>query len=451
MNKFFVGAALIFAVACSDDNPGGDGPDGGPDGPDGPGMGTEIAMTVVPAGKAGVNHVVFAAYQDGEGLWQPMAATNGVYKARVQNGRYGIAFACAPFSRFFGANPEASIIIRHWTTGEKTDHTDEQCFEVDRPNTLAGTVTGDAALVFRAVEAPRGYGRVDSADYSYSLKVPAGKTDVFASGEGSLRTQLKLVRLRDVDPTTDSPLVIDLDAGVSPVIEAVTTPPGPTVSIGTALRTKDGAFALFLNMPQGEPFNVYRAAPSSLLRDGDLIRVRARTSDVSFSETSFAYLGAPAPVSLSFAPSFPSAAPAVVQGARVSLTFGFTPVTPTLPNVDYSVSAATIDDDGGFLQQTTFSRGWVGTASSIAYSFPDFSSIPGWLSVMAIQPRKKIFWRVSKLEYNTEQYVAGRLFRATEHFGEVGEYCGNTRVEPVFEQCDPPNGTTCSETCQTIP
>jgi hypothetical protein len=439
MKKLILSAALITAMGCSDDGPGE---------PDARLDGTEISMTLSSAGKVGKAHVAFVAYQDGDGAWQAMTGTKGVYKARVQSGRYGIAIGCTSFRRFHGGPLTPSIEIQHWAIAEKTSLTDEGCFEVARPRTITGTIIGNSALTTKTVEALDSAGDPVSNNY-YSINLPAGKTDVFALGDNFVHDVTKLVRLRDVDPVTASPLAINLDAGVSPVTTPVTVPPGSNL-IESVLRTKEGAFRWNWKTVQ-QPY-AYYAPPSSMLREGDLIRVIGHRYTYEFVERSSVYLDAPAPIALVFAPLFQSSAPKVMQGSNVSLTFEFTPVAPVLAISSYTVTAnaGVIDETGPCLHRATFSSGWIGSITPVSYSFPDLSSIRGWVRSMVIKPRKQIPWEVERSETNTEQYVAGRLLRTQSYIGVTGEYCGNNRIEPAFEQCDPPNGTTCSAACQTV-
>jgi cysteine-rich repeat protein len=120
-----------------------------------------------------------------------------------------------------------------------------------------------------------------------------------------------------------------------------------------------------------------------------------------------------------------------------------------LPIVDYALSAITDDAQRESSIRIQMSRGWIGAGVAVTYRAPDFTTFPGWDASMALKPRAAVQWRVSRDEVSTREFVVGRRFQNTEYSGMVGSYCGNGTVEPAYEQCDPPNGTTCSATCQT--
>jgi len=126
------------------------------------------------------------------------------------------------------------------------------------------------------------------------------------------------------------------------------------------------------------------------------------------------------------------------------------------------------------------SPGWLSDHGSARFELPDLSGVDGWIPELAQTSRGRIKWTVTHAGASAVDDVVGHSFRSSAS-GTLGEYCGDGVVNgdedcddglngaardtpscdldctapvcgdgytnPYVEQCDPPNGASCSASC----
>jgi hypothetical protein len=441
MKTIAIALVSMFPLGCGDNDP------GQPE-PDDPDV-VEITMTAYSAAalaaNGGMQHVAFVAYQDGDGPWQAMSGEAGVYKAKIQSRKYGIAVGCAPFQRGDGSVPGSNVSFYHATVDEITTQQDFGCYQLLRPYRVTGTVVGDPVPEGIVVAGRDAFASPD-LDNRFAFDTRSYRTPIFGYSEMATFRPTGIVRVDSVDPTAGAPVQLDFSKGVDPIPQSLTLPSGfvPT-TIFSSLRV---AGDIFLFMRDRTVITSYLAPPASLLRGGDLIRVNVGAGGAP-TLSSAVYLAAPGPVSLTFATPFPGGAPTVSAGTDLRPIIAFSVGGHGFPIVDYQFSAVTSDGQSAAAVVVSLSLGWLGGDGPVTYQVPDLSQIPGWSPVFALQPRSEISWSMVRLELTTRNLDVSRKEMRTSYLGSSGSYCGNRIIEPAFEQCDPPDATTCSNTCQT--
>src|SRR5262245_24317297 len=74
---------------------------------------TDLTISVYPAGalaKGATANAPLVAFQDGDGAWQALTGSGGVYHATVTRMRYAVAVACTPIPDFSAMSIYAQTI-----------------------------------------------------------------------------------------------------------------------------------------------------------------------------------------------------------------------------------------------------------------------------------------------------------------------------------------------------
>lgn len=399
--------------------------------------------------------VTLAAYQQGDGPWQPMTLQNGTYTATVAPGRYAVAMGQRNLSS--PSNEYTDIQIKHATTDETHDPMFFSPFTFPEPYRLVVDVRG-VDVDERAVIAVNGGGFLGYDNGQHALASSRRFVELFVilrqrSSGSSPRPEvpLKVFRLVNVDLLGTPQIVVDFNLPLAaPLAYPVAFGSASSGMVNSYVRTPSGAVLL------GRSPNTFYALPSSIAYPTDIISASASTPSMPGTpvQSTYNYPLSAGPLLLHYGTVNPAPAPVAIQTPYIRPSFLLPQVGGELPFTDYTYQffSDAIDDNASIATLWTFyfTDGWVRDATSSRYDAPVFAGLPGWTSEMAPLPRTMVSWSASVAEQNVRGIQPGRIVRSTTTFGSIGEYCGNGVVELGWETCDPPNGVTCSERCSSL-
>lgn len=384
--------------------------------------GTEIVFTAYPADvlarDGGSTDVGFVAIQDGDGPWQVVTGQNGVYKARVQNKRYGVAVACKGHRQGSSSSTYSGVDVMLTTTDESTALNSYSCYTPAAPKVVTGSVTGETGTDLAEVQVSS-FERLQPAETrTFSFHAPTRRLSVFGITRpvgSSSSSPSRVVRAPDVDTAVTSSVNVDFSQSMELATQPLTlaTRPG-TVTVSSGVYSNND----FYVQARGTATS-YRVVPASMLNAGDLIRVSAtHTTDDLGWEISNLFLAQPAPASIGFGQPLTAAAPSFPAGAQRLPVFSFTAGGATLANVSYDAVASTSTETQERSLHVSLSRGWLGGDRAVSYSFPDLSGIAGWQDSMALHPGE-VSWTVARGERSARVVVAGSTSYSVGRTGVV--------------------------------
>jgi hypothetical protein len=436
-----VGASMsvLCAVAC------GGGGSSTPDAPPGVDAGVDAAgnsgLTIklynhFPFVEGDTSNGDFVAAQDGDGPWTQLTGDHGVYTMPRSADRYGVLVVCR-----FGTTTVTKVFLK-WAA-EGLLHTTSSC-QVDPapakvpvtvklrniPTGMTGVVTGPTTTSARG------------SDGDVVLQLAPTSNELFAWLYDAQMRASKMVRIPPFVPQAAQSFTIDFTAGADLDHLPLTVGPTPPEAVLAGVTTATGEY----DITSGAPGSTYAVPPAALRRPGDRILVEV-FGDPAINQTARAELVTPGPLTINLLPA--------LTGATVSATTGAAPVpTWTLPALPATRSQARVlmvastsraSDGVNRRWQVFLARARLAGMASLSYTLPDFAALPGFPSDLALLGRNQLDWTATADDITTQADGSTILVTSSTQ-GKTGEYCGNGTTEPP-ETCDPPNGTTCSNTC----
>lgn len=385
-----------------------------------PAVGTEVVVTTYPADvlsrDGGSVHVGFVAIQDGDGPWRALTGTGGVYRARITNRRYGVALGCKGHA--LGSFTESGIGISYYTTDETTAPLDYSCFVSAAPRTITGTITGELAGNLAQVQVDSLNRVTPDADGRFQVSTRTGRMAVFGLARPPGNTPSNptlMVRAPDIDTATTASVRVDFSRAVAITSYPLTIPSRPGfVAVRSGVRTNGALYAQMDGTTTS-----YRAAPSSLLLPGDLLRLTATHSDLSSYEISTTYLGQARAASLDFGKPLAADTTTVARAGRRVPVFTFTAAGATFSTAFYAGNASTSLGTESRSSYVRFSRAWLGGDREVSYTFPDLSNIPGWEASMELHPDIELSWEISRNEYSSAAVSDGQVSYSVGRYGMI--------------------------------
>jgi len=468
-----VALALALAIsACGDDGGGGG---GGTDAPpiSGSDLTIEIHRSFPFVDGDTADDAKFVAVQDGDGGFVAATGVNGLYHVHINSDRYGIAVGCLD-SGF------ATIEVVQQVVADGTTY-DTACKFTPSPAKLDVTVKNLPAGHRLRLRTNRNI-RLASSDETVSIEVPPGTTELFGTLTDSARNVVKLFRIPAIEVQTTTAITIDVATdGVAPDSLPLTlTPSDPTATVRTlAVRPYGTVNFQGVGIPLGASPK-YVMLPPALRQADDLYVISVDGETASHSRT----VKTPGALAFAFPAALTAAPPMLVKTSFLHPVFTFTPTTAVLPIQSYFVEASNFSNfDAVVLRDwfATLSAAWVAGAPSLRYEFPDLSALPGFAE-LALQDRERLDTTIMRTETTSEVAVDGAEATSSRASGVIGEFCGDGVVQagetcdpgdagetatcdsdctPVAcgdnvvnltagEDCDPPDGTTCSVTCTAL-
>jgi hypothetical protein len=315
----------------------------------------------------------FAAYQDGNGAWQPLSGANGSYSFPVTDAakRYGLALACSGTS---GPLTATTVRIFHAVQSELPG----VVFGCMKPVTgfaVSGAITnGSASTAAFAVGVS-----ASTATASYALAgVPGGTRDLLLAALPASGPATKVVL--DRATTLSAPLTRDVDFGTEgfvPTSQAVTLTNVPAAATGAGevdFFTSGATFAQ-TGAVSGTT-GTFWGIPVASQVSGDVHLLRAKNADGSTpaaTQSIERWFVTPADQTADFAAIGPFGAAAVTAPTA----------TP------YALFKADFDNAGVQLYQLSFkdptrdwavlvTPAWLGAGATHSYSVPDLSAVSGF-------------------------------------------------------------------------
>jgi hypothetical protein len=394
-------SSLLAAVGCGDNDSAID---------ENPAMvGTEITLSVIPAADLAANggnaYVGVVAFQDGDGPWQAMESSDGGYRATVKAQRFGVAVGCKQHLLQGTTLAVAFLSVQHATVGEGTALSDFTCVELAKPHKITGTATGlpSTKSVFR-IGTGEGSSNTNARADGFAVSSYAAPTDVVGYYDGGSPGASKVVRVSDVDPVQNAPILLDCAAaGATPVTSPVTVPAGgPPVLVSAHVRNHaDGRYLQLWSLANQQQ---YSTMPRALLRTGDLIRVGITSAQPAASREAFVFLAEPGPVTLELGAPFTPPSPTLAKTPAPLATFSVAATASALPLVSYQLTASTRAGTTATSQVVTLSQAWLKDRGSSDYQLPDLSAVPGWERTMALSSGAPVRWETARYARSAKGY-----------------------------------------------
>jgi hypothetical protein len=323
------------------------------------------------------------AVQDGDGPWQVVTGTNGMYTAPIATGRYSAVMVCtrntAAFVNLVHATLAELPIVHMFCAG---DPGPTATVAVTMSNITAGE-TATARIGRLGAQA------TPASPVAMVSNVVPGTQDIVVTQRASISApvdRMAIARDRDVAAGANT-ASIDLNAlGFAPQSLALTVTGaldvGETASLGAAYISPHATFALLPIIGTTS----YQAVPSAQLQPNDLQDVsytgmgnnRIRTMELKVHDPLAAAISLPLHVTGQIDSV---AATPFVQWRMI--------VTPYPNAALYTASAFS----GSTFHQTWISKGWFGSATS--YTLPDLTAIPGWNAAWNLAPGVSTGWALT--------------------------------------------------------
>jgi hypothetical protein len=480
IDKHVLLATLLSLAACGDDGntvtPDAPPPDGTPVG--GNDVTVEIHKGFPFVDGDTADDATFVAVQDGDGPFVAATGTNGVYKVHITNDRFGVAVGC-------NDSAAASFVDIEIIQQTVADGLVYKTFCKSQPDsaTLNVTVKNLPAGQRLRLRTPRNVGTA-GADGTLISTVPSGTTELFGTLTDANRNVLKLFRIPSIEVAQSANVTIDVAAdGAAPDVSGTFTvsPDDPTSILKTAVVRPYGSVTLTgATNPIGASRS-YLMVPAPLRQGDDLFRFTMTGATGSTSRT------AKTPGVLAFAlpTQFTAPNPELKTTPFLHPVWTFDPTPSALPNQSYFLDASNFGDFTAPLLRdwfVTLSARWVAGQTTVRYEFPDLSGMPGFADV-ALIARERLDTTIQRLESSAAFNVDGAESTNSSSFGVIGEFCGDgvTQNPPeacdpgdagesetcdfdctpaecgdgitngsAGEECDPPDGATCSAECKSL-
>jgi hypothetical protein len=411
----------------------------------------------------------FVAVQDGDGAFALVTGSGGVYRVPITSNRYGIAIACV--------DPDFSIVeIVQQTVADGTTYR-TACKGPPTTATLDVTVVNLAAGQRLRLRTQRAL-RTVSTNETTTLNVEPGTLELFGTLTDLNRNIVKLFRVPAIQVQPSAAITIDVAAdGAAPELHPVTV--AGTATVQTSVVRPYGGISLSTPIPLG-PTPRYVVPPAALRQADDLYRIAVTGSSGVHTRT----VKVPGPLSFQLPSALEAAPPMLIKTPFLRTRVTFSPTAPVLPIQSYIIDTSNIADETAPQTRDWYvlmSSAWVGGASSITYELPDLSAIPGFADVVLLD-RQRLDTVITRTELTSLSAVDGAESTTTSAQGSVGEYCGDGVMQPVEvcepgidgesatcdsdctpvecgdnvtnttanEECDPPDGVTCSAECKLL-
>ena len=395
----------------------------------------------------------FMAIQDGDGAWQPLVGTNGVYGARVRGPRYSIAAACVE------ANPTVEnswVTLVHTTVAERTEHHMWAC-NAEPPASVPLRITlqntSSAVVVSTSL-----FGALVPG--SYEWMVMPHRSDLAVVHQGA--TGVTGFRLNDVELTTPKSFTMDVAQGAPLDTIALSLPPlaaDEAGSLTTSIhRDKGTGYRRELLLRGfGSRFTPGMAAPTTYLALGAALRRPGDLEQIIYSNTAtrgfrraIAYTDGRDALTIALPDFFEPPAPALTQTPYTRPTFAFAPISDD-QQIAYVLTAYSAGRAMPYpwrYWSADISQGWIEGASAVQYTMPDLSGLPGWSSDFELREHDGITWNVAR--HVRPPPMVGSLSTSAGRTGVVGEYCGDG-IHQAWEVCDDGHDTAACDSDCTVP
>jgi hypothetical protein len=379
--------------------------------------------------------VAFAAGQDGDGAWHPLAplpTANG-WTLGVTGQRYGLAYGCAN-----AAGDNISITVIQATVAE-TARVTVACggLATANPLNVAGTVTGLTGTQTAQIDIASRSGTATVAMPTYSIMmVPSGTWDLFARRMTTAPVFDRMIRNA---VTVAGAVSFNFDftnQGFAPEMHAVTFQ-GATASEMTS------TLVVFRNAG-GSPFAMgpftngsYPSLPAAQRKAGDIHGVTAGATDSAASTRrnvrrsfiaamDFTAAFPPMPV----APTISVAGTTPYVRPRATIPAGSAGVTTDIDRYDIAYTQRETAPARTRSWSLQLTRGWIASAAATDYTVPDLSGLSAfqawWGLTAALETQWQQFanWTTAGVAEllrvdQTPAELDGRESRSTQRDGKI--------------------------------
>lgn len=402
---------------------------------------SDVAVPTLHNLRISVSDATWVAYQDGDGVWQPLpentVASLGrtdraslvrdrphsflkqsrlqhprplftaprlepfeekTYSVAIQDvdGRYGLAYVCA--------DPEygdADISVELTTVEDASENYVACYFGGDEPlNTLSGEVKGLGPADTGVVYAGFDYLPVSFDSPSYSFELYEDLYDVIAARFDGSSAPGSVVIKRDVPVNANKLVDFDFggDAAFTPELRSVQIngETGDSLRGGVTLSTDNYTIASLGQLVQGTTFD-YAAIPAEKLGSGSNYYLYAEAGDRLGGATVSVGRTLTTPVDSSLTLPEPLASANAVVGnntpyLRPTATWRSYPGE----KVSYDNFYSQLSEDGSFGSVYVYiNASWLPSADELTYTIPDFTGVAGWQDAWGLKPGVETSWSVA--------------------------------------------------------
>jgi hypothetical protein len=391
----------------------------------------------VPFADGDTQNAQLVAIQDGDAPWTALTGEQGVYRVRLASDRYGVAIGCRT-----GDASRVSVFQRTVADGLVL-RTRSCAAEAVALDVVVQSVPASSSAYISARGGAAGGGAL-----TYSFALQPGPAELFASLADSTQRTVKLVRESTFDLQAPHQITIDFASeGAAPEEHALQIGAlGDQARVISSVIRPTGEYALHGPRRLGTSAS-YQTLPAALRRPDDLFGVTISVGGISTTLTS----RSPGMLAFDLPEEINAPAPSVLATPFLHPVFTFEATATDLAIQTYLLSAHT----SGASESVThdwhaeLTASWVGAGPSVRYEFPDLTAVTGFSPELALFDRGPVRWSVQRIEASSATDGDGRIVRSAVQAGAIESYCGDHIVEPP-ETCDPPDGTTCSETCTKL-
>jgi hypothetical protein len=425
---------LLWTLGCGG---GGEGSSASPD--------ADTALTIklynhLPFVEGDTANADFVAAQDGDGAWTTLTGDRGVYTMPRSSAGYGVLVVChfedVTVTKLFLKTATDGLL--HTTTSCHVDPVLEKV-PVTVTVTVKNVPTGSSAIV----EGPSTASTV-GGDADVVLQLAPRPSELFAWLIGSqVANPTKLVRIPPFTPQAGQAFTIDFATmGADPDYHPLTINGATAYAVIPGVATETGLYTF-----GSELGSTYPVLPAGLRRAGERTVVDVLTDNGNAR----AELVTPGPVTLDMLPGLAGAGFVTTSDDTPRPTWTVPALPPTRGEARLLMLASTASAPGipGRRWQVFLTRARIGDANSVTYALPDLGAlIPGLPTDIALPGRARISWSIQFDEFTT-QADSSTIQVGTSAAGNGGRYCGDGAIEAP-ETCDPPDGSTCSDTCTPL-
>lgn len=357
-----------------------------------------VVVTLPPPSPVGGSNWV--AFQDGQGPWKvltgtPTGPTTSQYKFQVNDpsGRYGLVVV-VEFPLGNGTNGYYGMLERFTLSEVRT--LDYSAWGPVTTASVAGFVSGLAPTDGARICTGSFTKNLNPGSTAAMLSARTGATDFIAVRLPGMGSADSVVARRGYLVPTTGPVDItfDFNSGWALVPQAVTATnvaPSETLSLKVDWMMPSTSIQLAGGIESPLSFN---AVPASRMLPGELHALTATASDTALwtYRYAMAYSLSAANISL----PLPSAlSPMTFAAANVGPYYRPATTWTALPGA--LVHDLSFGDIYEYLDwDVHLSAEWLGTGSTLSFTFPDFTGLEGWKSAWGLPFGRDLYWNLSE-------------------------------------------------------
>lgn len=443
LKVMLVSLGLVAGLACG----GGGGSSAGPSPI--PEPTNKVTLVLPPPSRVGGGSY-WVACQDGQGAWRvltgvPSGPTTTTYSFQVDDpsGRYGLAVV-----NLFPVGGETGIygILQQLTLAE-TRTLDYSAWGPVTSVTAMGTVSGLGPADGARIATTGGSKTLTPGMTLASLTASAGASDFLAVRLPAMGPADALVLRRGYPVPSTGPVNIGFhfpDGWMLVPQSCSVNGLAPTEELTLSAEWRTPTTPIKLAEATTSPM-AFKAVPPERMQAGDLhiLAATARDSTALTHRHALAYSLSAVGINL----PLPSACPVPTFGTGSGSTY-YRPTLAWTALDGALVHDVLIGDVYKYLEWSIhLSRGWLGSSTSPAYGFPDFSTLAGWNGAWGLPFGRDLYWNFSQRQSThpdpgfyfdgPRSFLAGHSAWESMRYGGLNLSAPSTSIQPDPSTVEP--------------